>query len=137
MENMNLAKRIADVKLMPGVGYVKDVHKSQKTLKEKPQTRDPIENIRAFRQSEEQRIKNENYLLAKRIAELKSIDSRTSVMKEVEIFQTARDKFKEQNELKKPKFGNIWIMQLLQGKTYPQISSRGCTSLTDLSLWTI
>lgn len=108
MENLSLAKRIAEVKLKPGVGYVKDVNKSQQRLKaDKPQALDAIENIQAFRRSEEIRIKNENYLLAKRLAELKSIDCKSSVMKEIEMFQSAREKFKDQNEQKKPKISSI------------------------------
>lgn len=107
-DNLNLAKRLADVKLKPGVGHVKEVQpeispkRKQRELKS-----ETMDDVREFRRSEEARIKNENYLIARRLAELKSIDSKANVIKELDRFNSSREKFKEQNEMKKQKVSKI------------------------------
>ena len=108
-DNLNLAKRLAEVKLKPGVGHVKEsVEKSPgKRAKEKELKSEALENVREFRRSEEERVRNENYLIAKRLAELKSIDSKSQVLKELEKFHSSREKFKEQNEMKKQKISKL------------------------------
>lgn len=103
-DNMNLAKRLADVKLKPGVGHVKEVvPEPSPKRKQREHKSETMDNVREFRRSEEERIKNANYMIARRLAELKSIDSRSNVLKELDRFNSSREKFKEQNEIKKQK----------------------------------
>jgi hypothetical protein len=118
-ENLSLAKRLAEVKLKPGVGHVKTPQASTAAAKDKSKVAEALENLKAFRSSEDRRIRSENFLLAKRIAEVKSVDSKSSVMKELEKYQSAREKFKEQNELKKPKISRIHLESAVSRKDLP------------------
>jgi hypothetical protein len=123
-DNLNLARRIAEVKLRPGVSHIAEsrTEKSPNT-KNRLLKSETVDNLRDFRKSQEARVRNENFLMAKRLAEVNSVDSKAHVLKEIEKFELAREQFKEQNELKKQKISELHVTSYYSGRVATRLPS--------------
>ncbi len=105
-ENMYISRRIMDIKHRndPLYGSSRHNHSSEES--------DALQKLREMRRNEESRIKNENMQLAKRLAELKAVNAKDSVAKEIERYKATRSKHREQVDSQQPaKVSKIRLIQ--------------------------
>lgn len=106
-ENMYISRRIADIKTRND-----HIYGSGKVISASEES-DALQKLREMRRNEEARIKNENTQLAKRLAEVKAINAKQSVAKEIERYKAKQSKHREQVALEQPgKVGRLDMIEL-------------------------